>query len=272
MQFHALDIYLPHDPKPLNPAVVLIYGSAWFGNNLKTSTLSNLGAALLDAGFAVVTPNHRSSTDAKFPAQIHDVKAVLRFIRAHAAHYQLDTSFVGITGSSSGGHLAALTGTSRNVKRHTVGSATAEIEGTVGPNTTFSSSVDAVVVWFGPTDFLAMDSCESSMQHSAPTSPESSLIGGPIRENTERVALANPITYVDASDPPFLLLHGSQDPIVPPCQSAMLHEALQEAGVPSQFILIPGGQHGPGVLVEEYLGMMTAFFLTEYEAVKVGAE
>ena len=105
--YHRLDIYLPKVEKPVYPVVISIYGSAWFSNNLKGSDLSTMGKALLDAGFAVVFPNHRSSSDAKYPAQIHDIKAVIRFIRANAGAYQFDTSFIGITGFSSGGHLAS---------------------------------------------------------------------------------------------------------------------------------------------------------------------
>jgi len=95
MIYHKLDIYLPEIERPTYPAVISIYGSAWFSNNSKGSDLATLGKALLDAGFAVVTPNHRSSSDAKFPAQINDIKAVIRFVRANAGSYQLDTSFIG---------------------------------------------------------------------------------------------------------------------------------------------------------------------------------
>lgn len=263
MEFHRLDIYLPQIEKPTYPVVISIYGSAWFSNNLKGSDLATLGKALLDAGFAVVTPNHRSSMDAKFPAQINDIKAVIRFIRANAGIYQIDTSFIGITGSSSGGHLAALAGTSGFVKQYTVGSASADIEGNLGEFTTYSSSVDAVVDWFGPTDFLVMDSCGSSFVHNASNSPESSLIGGSIQDNKDKCALANPITYIDANDPPFLILHGDADPLVPHCESELLYSSLQKTGVPSQFVLVPNGQHGPGLFVEKYYKMMTDFFTAE---------
>jgi acetyl esterase/lipase len=263
MKYHMLDIYLPQVEKPTYPVVISIYGSAWFGNDLKGNDLATLGSVLLDAGFAVVTPNHRSSTDAKFPAQIHDIKAVIRFIRANAGNYQIDTSFVGITGSSSGGHLAALAGTSGYVKQYTVGSATIDLEGDVGGYTTFGSSVDAVVDWFGPTNFLVMDSCGSSLVHNASNSPESSLIGGPIQDNKDKCALADPITYVDANDPPFLILHGDADPLVPHCESEMLFDALQKANVPSQFFLVPDAQHGPGLFEEKYFKMMVDFFKME---------
>jgi acetyl esterase/lipase len=262
-KYHMLDIYLPAVEKSVYPVVVVIYGSAWFGNSLKGSDLKTLGKALLDAGFAIVTPNHRASIDEKFPAQINDVKAVVRFIRANAEKYRFDTSFIGITGSSSGGHLAALMGTSRFVKQHTFGSATADIEGNVGLYANYSSSVDAVVDWFGPTNFLAMDSCGSNMAHNLADSPESSLIGGPIQENPDKCALANPITYVDANDPPFLIFHGDKDPLVPYCESEMLYKALQDAKVPSQYFLVSNAQHGPGLFEEKYFKMMVDFFMKE---------
>jgi acetyl esterase/lipase len=269
LEYHRLDIYLPEEEKPTYPVVISIYGSAWFGNDLKGTDLATIGNALLDAGFAVVTPNHRSSTDAKFPAQIHDIKATIRFIRANAEKYQIDASFIGITGSSSGGHLASLAGTSGFVKQYTVGSTTADLEGNIGQFTTYSSSVNAVVDWFGPTDFLVMDSCGSSMVHNAANSPESSLIGGPIQYNRDKCALANPITYIDADDPPFLIFHGDADPLVPYCQSELLFNTLQRENVPSQFVLVPNAQHGPGLFVEQYFKMMTDFFIMESEITKV---
>ena len=261
MIYHKLDIYLPAIEKPAYPVVVVIYGSAWFSNRSKGSDLPTLGKALLDAGFAVVMPNHRSSADAKFPAQINDIKAVVRFVKANAKKYQFENSFVGITGSSSGGHLSALAGTSGLVKQFSVGTATADLEGNVGPYTKFSSSVNAVVDWFGPTNFLIMDSCGSSMKHNAPNSPESSLIGGPIQDNKDKCVLANPITYVDPKDPPFLILHGDKDPLVPHYESEILFNALQKVKVPSQLVIVPNGQHGPGLFNEQYYKMMVDFFL-----------
>jgi acetyl esterase/lipase len=267
--YHLLDIYLPQVEKPSYPVIVVIYGSAWRSNNLKGTDLNTLGKELLDAGFAVVMPNHRSSTDAKFPAQINDIKAVVRFVRGNAQVYNFDTSFIGITGSSSGGHLASLIGTSGSVNEFTIGSATADLEGDIGQFGTYSSSVDAVVDWFGPTDFLTMDSCGSQMAHDPADSPESSLIGGPIQENRDKVALTNPITYVDDNDPPFLIFHGDKDPLVPFCQSEMFFKALQNAKVPVQYFLVPGAQHGPGLFVEKYFKIMSGFFEIQLEVKKV---
>ncbi len=264
LKYHNLDIYLPNTPKASYPVVLSIYGSAWMANNMKGADLNSLGKTLLNAGYAVVTPNHRSSMDAKFPAQVNDIKAAIRFIRANAAKYQLDTTFVGITGSSSGGNLAAIAGTSRGVKQFTMHSKTVDMEGQLGPNTAFSSSVDAVVDWFGPTNMLVMDSCGgTSMSHNAANSPASLYIGGPIQENKDLTLLASPMTYIDANDPPFLIFHGDKDPVVPHCQSELLFEALQRAKVPSQFYLVPDGQHGPGVQTEPNLKMMADFFISK---------
>ncbi len=260
MVYHLLDIYLPELSKPAYPVVVIIYGSAWFGNNLKGAEMNTLGSALLDAGYAVVTPNHRASSDSLFPAQIHDIKAAVRFLRANCNMYQLDTSFIGITGSSSGGHLAVLAGTSNNVGEFTVDTITMDLDGNVGNYTGFSSEVDAVCDWFGPTGFLIMDSCGSSMNHDASDSPESSLIGGAIQDHPVLCSLANPVTYVDPTDPPFLIIHGDADPLVPHCESEVLYSALQAAGVESEFILVPGGQHSTGSPLSTHHTTMVDFF------------
>jgi acetyl esterase/lipase len=248
---HMMDVYLPEIGNPPYPAVVIVYGSAFFGNNQKQTAYNTLGEPLLKNGFAVVAVNHRSSRDTIFPAQIHDIKASVRFIRANGTEFQIDTSFIGITGYSSGGHLSAFTGTSGSIS---------QLEGNVGQFTSYSSSVDAVVDWFGPIDFQSMDSCGSTMAHDAPDSPESTLIGGSIQENDDLCALANPISYIDPDDPPFLILHGDADPLVPHCQSEKLYAALQKMGVPSQLVLVPDAGHGPGLFEEKYFLLMTNFF------------
>jgi len=253
---HRMDVYLPEISQASYPAIVIVYGSAFFGDDMKEVAFKTLGKPLLKSGFAVVAVNHRSSRDTIFPAQIQDIKAAVRFIRARGHEYQIDPSFIGITGYSSGGHLSAMTGTSGSVKA---------LEGHVGGNTAYSSSVNAVVDWFGPIDFQSMDSCGSTMVHDAPDSPESILIGAPIQENDELCALANPMSYIDSEDPPFLIFHGDKDPLVPHCQSEALFHALQKAGVPAQFVLVPGAKHGPGLFEEKYFRRMCDFFLTEYK-------
>jgi acetyl esterase/lipase len=257
---HRLDIYLPENGKAPYPVIVTIAGSAWFGNNTKKQAFQKMGSPMLKNGYAVVAINHRSSRQAIFPAQINDVKAAVRFIRAHASTYQLDTTFIGITGDSSGGHLSAMMGTTRGLKENTIGSKSLSLEGRVGNFTNQSSRVDAVVAWYGPNTFQAMDSCGSSFSHDAADSPESILTGAPIQQNDDMCALANPITYIDQSDPPFLLLHGDADKIVPHCQSILLHKALQAKKVQSRLIIVPKAGHGEGMWLEPYTTEMVNFF------------
>lgn len=253
---HMLDIHLPVVGEQPYPVVIIVYGSAFFGDNLKKEAFKTLGEPLLKSGFAVVAVNHRSSRDAIFPAQAHDIKASVRYIRANGPKFLMDTSFIGITGFSSGGHLSAFTGTSGSVT---------QLEGDIGNYTSYCSSVDAVVDWFGPTEFQSMDSCGSEMVHDAPDSPESILIGAPVQDRDDLCARANPISYIDSDDPPFLIFHGDDDPLVPHCQSEKLFAALQKAGVPSQLVLVPGARHGPGLFEKNYFRMMTDFFLEDYK-------
>jgi len=258
---HRLDIHLPEKELEKYPVIVSIYGSAWFSNNSKGATYSEgIGQALMDAGFAVVAINHRSSSEATFPAQIHDVKAAIRFVRANAGLYSLDPGFIGITGWSSGGHLAALTGTTNHLDTFELNGKTMHIEGELGRFTKTSSHVDAVVDWFGPANFLTMDECGSSMSHNDEKSPESSLIGGPIQSNKEKCHFADPATYANAETPPFLIFHGDEDPLVPHCQSEYLHDKLRSTGVESELVIVRGGKHGPGVLIPEHFQKMIFFF------------
>ena len=264
---HLLDIFLPKTGKAPFPVVVCIYGSAWFANNLKGTTFTTgLGQRLLKEGFAVVSINYRSSHDAIFPAQIQDTKAAIRFIRANSGTFSLDPNFVAITGWSSGGHLASMCGVTNGVKSTTINGLAVDIEGNLGKNTGQSSKVDLVIDWFGPTDFLIMDQCGSSIKHDDPSSPESSLVGGPIQQNKDKVALANPISYVSKSNPPFLIFHGDKDPLVPHCQSEKLYKQLQKEGVVSELVLVPGGGHGPGVMVEKYYDQMISFLRAQLKS------
>jgi acetyl esterase/lipase len=267
---HRLDIYLPAKGKPPYPVIITIAGSAFFSNNSKERAF-RIGEPLLEHGFAIVAVNHRSSREAIFPAQINDIKGVVRFLRANALKYSLDTRFLGITGDSSGGHLSALMGTSGGVTNYTVGQKTLSLEGSVGGNAEESSRVDAVMDWYGPTSFQKMDSCGSSMIHDAPDSPESTLIGGPVQDNDDLCALADPITYIDKNDPPFLIVHGDADPLVPHCQSVLLHQALTKHGVQSAMITVPGGGHGNGIWLDKNIERMAAFF-TEAKHKKIGAD
>lgn len=258
---HRLDIHLPKIEQENYPVVICIYGSAWFSNNAKGNVFSNgPGQVLLENGFAVVSINHRSSKDAVFPAQIQDVKAAIRFVRANADNFSLDASFIGITGWSSGGHLSAITGTTNHTKTFEWKDKQIDIEGALGEYTATSSHVDAVVDWFGPTDFLIMDQCGSSFSHDEEKSPESSLVGGAIQSHKDECKMADPATYVQKNNPPFLIFHGDVDPLVPHCQSEHLQEKLSESGAESTLHIIEGGKHGPGVMIAENYQKMIAFF------------
>ena len=251
--YNQMDIYVPRNDQKSHPVVMTIYGSAWRKNDQKASNYIKkiLIQPLLESGFAVVSINHRSSFDAKFPAQIHDVKAALRFVRANESKYSLNTDFIGVTGSSSGGHLAAMAGTTSFVDK---------MEGKVGKFLNYSSHVDAVVNWFGPTDFLIMDSCGSRIVHDNADSPESLLVGGAIQKNLSKVKSANPLTYITKKTPPFLVIHGMLDKLVPYCQSEVLHNALKSKNRESKLVLIEDGKHGPEVFTEKYISLMSAFF------------
>jgi acetyl esterase/lipase len=258
--YHDLDIHLPQIDKPAYKAVVVIYGSAWFANNMKQFGYNALGKPLLEAGFAVIAINHRSSSDAAYPAQINDVKAAIRFIRANADKYKIDPSFIGITGFSSGGHLSALAGTTNSVKEFTVNKVTVNIEGNVGECTSASSDVNAVVDWFGPIDMALMDDCKKPKDNK---SPEAALIRGNPADNLDMIALLNPITFIDKKDPQFIVIHGEADNVVPHCQSELFSKALKEKGLLNEFISVPEGQHGPVTFNEGTFKKMTDFFLKE---------
>lgn len=258
--YHNLDIRLPNIDKPKYKAIIVIYGSAWFANNMKQMGFQAIGQPLLDSGFAVISINHRSSGDAMYPAQINDVKAAIRFIRANADTYNIDASFIGITGFSSGGHLASLAGTTNGVKTFTVGEKTVDIEGDLGNYTHVSSDVDAVVDWFGPIDFTRMENCTTTKDDK---SPEAALIKGNPADNLDMLALINPMTFLDEKDPRFLVIHGEADNVVPHCQSVFFSEMLKEKGLLNEFISVAEGQHGPVTFNEDTFKKMTDFFLME---------
>ena len=242
-----LDLYLPEKSDGPLPLIVWIHGGAWqAGNKNGTPALP-----FVRRGYAVASIDYRLSQDAIFPAQIEDCKAAIRWLRAHAKEHGIDATRIGVWGSSAGGHLVALLGTSGDVK---------ELEGT-GGNLDQSSRVQAVCDWFGPTDFCQMDAHAipgSKLVHDDPKSPESRLVGGPIQDNKDKVSRANPITYVSKDDPPFLIMHGDRDNLVPHHQSVLLTEALKKAGVDVTFKTVEGAGHGFGG--PENMKMVEDFF------------
>lgn len=259
---HKLDVFLPDSIGGPYVPIVLIYGSAWFANNAKDAATFSVGKPLLDAGFAIVSINHRGSPEAKFPAQINDVKAAIRFIRANAEKYNLDTSFIGITGFSSGGHLSSLAGATNGTKEYSLEDVTIDIEGSLGNFTDQSSDVNAVVDWFGPIDMTTMENCETVK---GADSPEAVLMGVAPADNMNLTRLLSPMTYIDATDPKVLVIHGNSDSVVPYCQSVNYASALSANGNLADFITVDGGEHGPVTFNEETFRTMVDFFLRESE-------
>jgi len=226
-----LDLYVPKeaDPDGKRPLIVWVHGGAWMAG----SKAGGPAVRFVDQGYAVASINYRLSQHAIFPAQIQDCKAAIRWLRANADTHGIDPNRIGVWGSSAGGHLVALLGTAGDVN---------DFE--VGPNRGVSSRVQAVCDFFGPTDFTKMSSFPSTMNHDAADSPESRLVGGAIQENKDKVQRANPITYVTRDDPPFLIVHGDKDPLVPHNQSELLCDALKKVGVETTFYTVQGGGHG----------------------------
>ena len=257
--YHNLDIYLPKTDAKKFPVVVHIYGSAWFSNSSKgMADLGTIVNALLKAGYAVVCPNHRSSSDAKFPAQINDIKAVIRFIRGNADKYKFDTSFIATSGFSSGGHLSTLTATSGNVKSPVkVGNLEVDLEGKVGNYLKESSAVNACCDWSGPIDMFKMN-CDEPRKWGG--TPEEALVGHDYEDQyADNFKSISAITYIDKKDPPTIIFHGTDDNVVPCCQGQELYDELTKVGVKSSVTIVPGGGHGFNMYGDDNLKKMVDF-------------
>jgi len=256
---HKLDIYFPNDAEKKHNVIIHIYGSAWGSNNSKGSAdLGTVGKAALEAGYIFVTPNHRTYSDALYPAQIQDIKAVVRYLRGNAAELGVDTFFIAISGFSSGGHLASLMGVTRNVKKnYTVGSATMDMEGELGSYTDQSSWVDAVCDWSGPVD-CRDKGCGNPIQ----MSPENDMVGGcNDQQCPDKHALLGANTFIDETDAPVMVAHGSADNIVPQCEGEKFANNLKAAGVYVEYYPHSGGHGVNG----DYTDEMIKFFNNQRE-------
>ncbi|MGI6302319.1 MAG: alpha/beta hydrolase fold domain-containing protein [Verrucomicrobiota bacterium] len=237
-----LDLYLPADSGQPLPLVVWIHGGAWLAGSKEDGGPARDFAS---KGYAVASINYRLSQHARFPAQIEDCMSAIQWLRKNAGTYRIDANSVAVWGGSAGGHLAALVGTAGG----------ANVFKTPDPEETTSTRVQAVIDWFGPTDFIQFGNALDN-----PDSPEARLIGGPIQDNMEAAASANPITHISAEDPPFLIMHGTQDSTVPFSQSELLVNALRKAGVEVTFQPVAGAGHGGSQFVnQENRAMIDAF-------------
>ncbi len=222
-----VDIYVPATPGP-HPLVLYIHGGGWMGGHTRHSgALANFPAVLAAfaaEGFTVASLEYRLSGEAKFPAQLQDANAALRFLRARAGEYRIDPARVGVWGGSAGGHLAALTAlTCRDT--------------TLDPAAAKDGCVQAAVTWYGVFDFTSM------AQNNDGNAAGGRLLGCDGTCPADRLQAVSPITYIDAKDPPFLLIHGEADKTVPVAQSHLGEANLRRAGVPVEAIYIPGVDH-----------------------------
>lgn len=235
-----LDIYLPDEGEGPFPIILSIHGGAFKKGDKMDNQLEPMLNGL-KRGYAVISINYRLSGEAIFPANIYDIKAAVRFIKANSDKYMLNKDKIVVWGGSAGGNLSALLGTSFNT----------DLEDKSMGNESEDCKVQAVVDWFGPTDFLKMDEQlkEAGLgpqDHSDEDSPESLVLGDKITRIPDIVKKANPITYISKDTPPFLIQHGEFDNIVPNGQSKILYEALVDV-IGSEnvtFEYIANAKHG----------------------------
>ncbi len=242
-----LDVFIPEGANGKLPLIVWIHGGGWTSGDKENCP----ALSFVKKGYAVGSINYRLSQQAVFPAQIQDCKAAIRFLRAKASEYNVDPERIGVWGGSAGGHLVALLGVTDGVR---------ELEGD-GGNPGVSSRVQAVCDFFGPTDFIVIKDAKMSGDPKAEQKLKdfrladdnnvvTKLLGGPVEHKKELAEQASPIHYVRniAADrknfPPFLIMHGDEDPIVPVEQSTTFHDALMAAGLDSSLRVYKGAKHG----------------------------
>jgi len=259
-----LDIYLPDEINGKLPVIVSIHGGAFMMGDKRDGQVKPMLEGI-KRGYAVVSVNYRMSGEALFPANIKDIKAAIRWLRANASKYNFDPDRIAIWGGSAGGNLSSLAGTSGDVK---------ELEDLSLGNATFSSRVQAVVDWFGPTNFLKMDehlreTGNGTPDHSAADSPESKVLGAKITEIPELVKKANPETYITSDDPPFFIEHGTKDGTVPTQQSTEFYQKLVKVLSPDNVSiqLLEGAGHG-GPQFEEPANIDLVFTFLDKQLLK----
>ena len=234
----TLDLAIPSEPAPEKagrPLVIWIHGGGWKNGDKASGHRPNRLPALVETGkFAGASIAYRLSGEAEWPAQIHDCKAAIRWLRGNAEKYGIDPKRIAVWGSSAGGHLVSMLGSSGGVK---------ELEGKLGKHLKQSSRVSAVINYYGPSALLQMDDYPSKIVHNDPNSPESQLIGNPVQKSKPKALQASPLHQVSKDDAPHIHFHGTDDPLVPFNQSKIYHEALKKAGVQSVLITSKGGGH-----------------------------
>lgn len=225
----ALDIYLPNASEN-PPLLVWVHGGAW-----RSGSKTDVPSVFVEHGFATASVDYRLSPEARFPAQVHDIKAAIRFLRARGEEYGFRTDRIAIAGSSAGAHLAALVG---------VTNGHAELEGTVGNNLDESSDVQAILSYFGASNLTTILNQSTPHGLSVRKPALDLFLGGQPDAVPDVAKLASPVFHVDTGDPPLLLLHGDQDPQMPINQSHELEGIYRQHGLDASLDVVHGAAHG----------------------------
>ena len=232
----ALDVFIPENKiKERLPALVFIHGGGWKGGR-KEQAYRSLTPFLKNGEYIGFSIDYRLSNEAKWPAQIHDCKAAIRWIKTNADKYGIDKNKIGVWGTSAGGHLVAMLALT---------SKSGEFEGNIGNCLNETGAITCAIDGYGPADFLAMDDRPGAFVHNEISSPESRLIGAPIQENKEKALNASPVTWVSQNCKSMLIYHGTEDDKVIVEQSDKLYSLLKKTGAKDiYYIKVKGGSHG----------------------------
>jgi acetyl esterase/lipase len=252
-----LDVYFPDTPPASpRPLIVYIHGGGWRAGSKFPCPLLHM----VEKGYIVASVEYRFSPKAVFPAQIQDCQAALRWLRARHREFHFNPDRVGVLGTSAGGHLCALLGTAGGKN----------LFPTLGPHPAESDRVQAVCDVFGPTDFSSVirqaardPNVRNVFQFNSPADPYSSLIGAPL-DHPEKTRAVSPLFHVSPDCPPFLILHGTHDALVPIAQSATFAEALRAKGVPVWFQILPGSGHGGPAFTHPAIAKLTLQFFEKH--------
>ena len=244
-----LDLYLPENVKSA-PLLVWIHGGGWRAGSKNNCSVSWLA----EKGFAVASISYRLTDKAIFPAQIHDCKAALRWLRANKSKYAYSSEKVAVAGSSAGGMLAALMGTSGDVKA---------LEGTVGGNNDQSSRVDAVIDFYGASDFILRSKTQPHRANKE-GSVVYRLLGGGADKKVELAKQASAAYHVSSDDPPMLVFHGDKDNTVLLDQSLKIQEVYKKAQLPLDLHILKGAGHGGKQFYSEDNKKKMLVFLNKY--------
>jgi acetyl esterase/lipase len=245
-----LDLYLPANPED-STLIVWVHGGAWRGGSKNNPSIR----PLIEKGYSIASVDYRLTPVAPFPANVHDIKAAIRFLRARAGEYGYGPDKFVISGSSAGGHLAALVGVSNDQK---------DLEGSLGDHLDQPSDIAAIVDFYGASNLTTILKQSTPHGLSVRVPALELLLGGQTEDMVDIAKLASPVFHVDVSDPPLLLIHGDQDPQMPINQAHELHGVYKELNLPVQFEVIHGGAHGGKAFFDEERLTLVDYFLKKH--------